>query len=233
MYDNERQGISSVLPPGNHVYQDILAGIAEGKYSFAQIATAAGRRFPLIGISSRQLKMLVANARSESFLMCLIGSRVAGPRTHQHKLHPVLPHALPLFSNGRTLSLNHPAVSGIRIEKDTIKEFGEDSPITSDLTIVVIDSLKRTLEDRRRAAASFANGIPSLGCAFPVRVYLELKSTVFDSEEEYLDFAFRHYLKANMNPDIQAKFADPDIRDAFKELYAPVSSKGDTSPRHM
>ncbi len=220
LYQNRNS--ESCLPPGDYKYETIMKMIEEKKYKFAVVKTASGRNTPLVGVSDEQYREIVKYSRKHQLHLCLYGSRVVGPRSEQHKRNEVLRYAIPLYSKGRMASLNYDGVSGLHIRKDAIKEYGINSPETSDLTVVVIDPLKRLKDQLETVAMRFIDEIEDLCFTFPIRVYISFKNLTFSSIEEYETFQYRNFLIPNVPKEYSNLFIEKDYRNASKELYAPV-----------
>lgn len=208
-------------PNRQYKYEEIISLMEAGEYTCAVIVTAARRRFPLVGISNDQLQRIKNAALRYNIGLILTGSRVVGPRTHQRTLHPALHDGIALTANSRAASINYKRIDGVTIEKNAIKEFGVNSPHTSDLSVLVIDSMRRPLSVQRDIAAALAKEFDSLGCSFPIRVFVELNGHLFASEAEYIDFGCRHFLQKDLPPN--HGFSTADLRNAFKELYTTIN----------
>jgi len=116
--------------------------------------------------------------------------------------------------------VNYPGVSGIRIEKTSIKEFGLDSPLTSDLSVLLVAECSAPSR-RREIALSLARAFDKLGCSFPIRVFDCLHDRCFATEAEYVEFGCINFLLHDLpqGHDIGKE----SLRAAFTQLYAPVN----------
>lgn len=212
---------TSTLSPGVHRYEDVMAGVREGRYRFAQVRTASGRLQPIVGVSPEQFAAIEAEARRSGLGFVLIGSRVCGPRTRQKELHPVLEAAVPLKSTRRSPSATYPGSEGVEIDKRAIKEHGIDSVHTSDLQILIVDPRRLPIEELRAAAVRIERHFKTLGCTFPVRVHAETWGDRFYSETDFVAFARDRLLSLAHAPG--SGFSEAEIQQAIRELYAPVN----------
>ncbi|MBI4051339.1 MAG: hypothetical protein HY400_02420 [Elusimicrobia bacterium] len=208
------------LSPGIHSYAAVMDAIREGMYRFARIRTASGRLHHLIGISPQQFKILRREARQYKVGFILLGSRVSGPRIRQKELNPVLKQALPLQALKRTPSPTYPGAEGVVIDKTAIKELGSENIHTSDLSIILVDPVRRSSEELFEVAKGLEIRFRQLGCSFPVRVFSQLEERCFYSERDFVGFG-RDYLKRLLSKG--HPFSDADVEQAFGELYAPLN----------
>jgi hypothetical protein len=198
----------------------ILEDIAQGRYQFAQIRSAAGRLHPLIGISPAQYADIELAAREHNIGFVLLGSRVTGPRTQQHQLHPAL-KALPLNASRRTPSPSWPGAENVSIAKDAIKEFGLEDVRTSDLTVFIIDSQKRPLSQLEDIARRLEDRFRAYGCSFALKVFTGWDGVRWTSEEDFIRNGAGQQLRGLLAQD--HTFSEQALAQAVREIYAPVN----------
>jgi hypothetical protein len=208
----------AVLPPGAHDYEAILDGIKRGEYSFAEALTYSGSRVPIVGLSPEQFEMLVSIVRRYRLSVALFGSRVAGPRTWQRTQHPVLAQRISfLHSTTRSQSLGFPAVHGVIIPKDAIKESGLRDTMTSDLSIAVMTN-SEPMADLRPRAVEFEHEVNErLKPSFPIRAYLEIFGESFGDVGDFIRFGRERYIKQDLPKN--HPFSDAEIEDTFRRLF--------------
>ena len=212
------------LPPGIHDYEAVIKGIQAGRFCFAEAKTYAGAPVPIIGVSHQQLKLIASIAGQCGLSLILFGSRVVGPRTCQRKLHRVLTYGVSLESNRRHQSVGFPAVEGVAISKDAIKELGVTDPRTSDLSIAVITE-GRPLEELLPVAVEFEREINvQLMLTFQVRVYIEIFGEHFTNIDDFARFGRERYIKKDLPRDHE--FSDAEIEEAFKALFVLIDHRG-------
>jgi len=214
--------MNSSLPPGEHDYLSILRAIDCGMYRFASLLTASGRCVPVIGVSEEQLQVIRRTAELHRLLIALCGSRVAGPRSWQRQLSPVLSR-IPLQQIGRLGSVGIPSTGGICISKTTIKEYGSYSPQSSDLSLVLIDPCSRDFLQLEKDALGIEADLNALGFTFPVRVFASLGGRHFLSEADFVDFGVS-LIKRDYNEGCQ--FSPNELAAAFRDIHAILGYAG-------
>jgi hypothetical protein len=212
-------GRSSTLPPGAHDYDDILAGVRDGRYRFAKLRAASGRLNYLLGFNEAQLAALRAEARRLGVGLAIYGSRVSGPRSRQKTLDPVLDRALALVADKRSASATYPAAEGVRIEKTHIKEFGMDDPRTSDLTVMLIDA-RRSPAQLEETARRLELRLQGLGVSFPVRVFAGFEGSAFRSLADFQAWGSA-YLRKSLGG--APELSEARLKRAHSELYATIN----------
>jgi len=217
---------AATLPMGVHDYESILEGIRNDEYRFAEAMTYDGKLVPIIGLPPEVLSLMESLSTQNSLPMVLYGSRVAGPRTYQRKLHRVLACRKDSFlvSTSRHRSVGFPEISGVTIPKDAIKELGILNPLTSDLTVAVISG-HRSAEELLPVVEHIETEINSqLSLTFQVRVYLTVFGVRFETLGEFVAFGRDRYIKQDLVEDHQ--FTDSEIEDAFKGLFILIEPTG-------
>lgn len=211
--------MKSVLPQGIHCYDKILEDIALGDYCFAKLKLFHGREVDFIGFSEVQLDKLRSQAEYYQLYVILYGSRVAGPRTHQHKLHPILKEGVSLHSTSRSASVGFPQIENTIIRKDAIKELGISHPQTSDVSIVVFGKSLIDESQLLRRAIMFEKEINNqLNINFPIRVYRRIFNCSFSSLEDFIKFGREKYIKKDLPKN--HGYSDSEIDEAFSMIFS-------------
>ena len=216
--------MTAVLQPGLHDYDDLVTHIVAGRYTFATVTAASGRKYPLIGVSAEQLASMLEFGKRNAVGLLLSGSRVVGPRSKQAGFHPLLAEATKLSSDHRLASDNYPAVDDVQIDKTAIKECGMDSPHTSDLSIILIDPAGRSAPVRAALAAELHRACLSLGLTFPVRIFSSLVGCCFSSEADYVRFHTDRFLRPQQSD--PARYNEDTLAAAARELFAYFPPQG-------